>query len=733
MEQQQQHRQTHGGHARHEDLRRAEAVSRATSRWISQGLWLASAGAACACFFVLSTRPAHAAAQPDTGASPYFFVQGADPSIDALPLESTDVQVEIAGPIADVRVTQVYRNRGSRPLEARYVFPGSTRAAVHGMNVRLGERLITAQIREKQQARIDYEAARREGRTSALLEQHRPNVFQMNVANILPGEQVKVELRYTELLVPEAGEYRFVFPTVVGPRYAGAPARAEAPSEAPSATHAARPWTAQPVLPQGKASPSAFTLRAALRTPLGLQEISSSTHAIRVQREAGDTTRAAVELAPGSGSNDRDFVLGFRLAGEQIESGVLLHRGPPGGDNYFLAMVQPPRAVPASRITPRDYVFVVDVSGSMHGFPLDTAKTLLSELIGNLRPSDTFNVMLFSGSNRMLAPRSVPATRANIDRALTTLSRLEGGGGTELMPALRRVYGEAKPADLSRTIVVVTDGYVTVESEAFALVRQQLGQANLFAFGIGSSVNRHLMEGLARAGMGEPFIVTRPDDAKLAALRFRRMIDSPVLTAVKARFEGLQVYDVEPAGLPDVLSERPVLMYGKWRGTPARNAQLLVEGRAAEGAYRQVLPIVAPAAHAQDRQDGQGSALRHLWARHRIAQLSDQEALDGGGAQRDAILKLGLEHSLLTQYTSFLAVDRVVRNPDPAGTVGVDQPSPLPQGVGNLAVGGTPALAGAEVPGTPEPAAWGAMAVTLSMLAMLARRRRRQRAQRFTS
>ncbi len=726
MAQQQQHRQTHGGHARHQDLRRGEAASRATSRWISQGLWLASAGAACACFFVLSTRPAHAAAQPDTSASPYFFVQGAGAEVDALPLESTDVQVEIAGPIADVRVTQVYRNAGSRPLEARYVFPGSTRAAVHGMSVRLGERLITAQIREKQQARIDYEAAKREGRTSALLEQHRPNVFQMNVANILPGDQVRVELRYTELLVPEAGEYRFVFPTVVGPRYAGAPAAADAPS----ATPAERPWTAQPVLPQGTPSPSAFSLRAALRTPLGLQEITSSTHAIRVQREAGDATRAAVEIAPGSGSNDRDFVLGFRLAGEQIESGVLLQRGGPGGENYFLAMVQPPRAVPASRITPRDYVFVVDVSGSMHGFPLDTAKTLLAELIGNLRPSDTFNVMLFSGSNRMLAPRSVPATRANIDRALATIDQLQGGGGTELMPALRRVYGEAKPADLSRTIVVVTDGYVTVESEAFALVRQQLGQANLFAFGIGSSVNRHLMEGLARAGMGEPFIVTRPDEAKLAALRFRRMIDSPVLTAVKARFEGLDAYDVEPAVLPDVLSERPVVMYGKWRGTPGRQAQLVVEGRAADGAYRQALPIAAPAAQAQDTP---GSALRHLWARHRIAQLSDQEALDGGGAQRDAILKLGLQHSLLTQYTSFLAVDRVVRNPDPAGTAGVEQPSPLPQGVGNLAVGGTPALAGAEVPGTPEPAAWGAMAVTLSMLAMLARRRRRQRAERLTS
>ena len=235
-------------------------------------------------------------------------------------------------------------------------------------------------------------------------------------------------------------------------------------------------------------------------------------------------------------------------------------------ENFFLAMVEPPKAPAATAITPREYIFVVDISGSMHGFPLDTAKGVLRELIGGLRPSDTFNVLLFSGSNSFLNPTSVPATKANIDQAIRTIDQQGGGGSTELIPALKRVYAQPKNADTSRTVVVVTDGYVTVEREAFELVRNNLSSANVFSFGIGSSVNRHLMEGLARAGMGEPFIITKPAEAAEQAARFRKMIDSPVLTNVKVRFEGLDVYDVEPRQLPDLLAQRPLIVFGKWKG-----------------------------------------------------------------------------------------------------------------------------------------------------------------------
>ena len=674
---------------------------------VSRWLWLATTTLSAACFVILVNSPAQAqdrdAAPRLKTESPYFFVKSDSPSVDQLPLKSTKVDVRVSGVIADVTVVQTYKNEGQRAIEAKYVFPGSTRAAVHGMNVRLADRLITAKIREKQQAKIEYDAAKAEGKTAALLEQHLPNVFQMNVANIMPGDDVKVELRYTELLVPTNGNYQFVFPTVVGPRY-----------NSPQSSQANATWVAQPIMPKGQHTDAAFDINVTLTTPIGVKEVRSGSHDIRSTTAQGGAV--AIGLNPNAEPhNNRDFILDYRLAGDKIESGVMLYKSQ--DENFFLAMVEPPKAPPASAITPRDYIFVVDISGSMHGFPLNTAKALLRDLIGNLRPSDTFNVLLFSGSNRFLNEHSVPATTANIEQAVRTIDQMGGGGGTELIPALKRVYAEPKAADVSRTVVVVTDGYVTVEREAFDLVRKNLSKANVFSFGIGSSVNRHLMEGLARAGMGEPFIITKPAEAAEQAARFRTMIESPVLTNVKLRFEGLDVYDVEPRNLPDLLAERPLIVFGKWRGEP--KGKLVLEGNSANGPIQQTIEVGTQAGV-------DTAALRHLWARHRIAALSDQESLEGGDAYSQAITELGLKYSLLTQYTSFLAVDQVVRNLAPQDTASVNQPSPLPQGVENTALG-------AEVPSTPEPATWGAIAVTLSVLAMLATRRRRARHHHLTS
>lgn len=630
-----------------------------------------------------------AEARPAEG--PYFQVGSSEPGVDRLPLKATRVDVRIAGVVAEVTVTQQYRNEGQRPIEARYVFPGSTRAAVHAMQVRLAGRTIVAQIDEKQRARIRHETAKREGRTSALLEQHRPNVFEMNVANILPGDDIAVELRYTELIAPDAGRYAFVFPTVAGPRY-----------HVPSAQGGGTPFPATPFLREGEASASAFDLNVQFAAPLPVSELRSPSHGIEVQGEG--TPAAQVAISETTPRHDRDFILEYRLAGERTATGLTLFQAPGDdggpGENFFLALVEPPRAIGPAQINPREYVFVVDISGSMHGQPLATAKTLLRNLIGGLRPSDSFNVMLFSGSSRMLDERPVPATRANIERAIAVIDQARGGGSTEIVPALRRIAALPKNPDVARSVIVVTDGYVTVENQVFELVRRNLGNSNVFAFGIGSSVNRHLIEGIARAGQGEPFVVTKPELAAAQAERLRRMIEAPVLTGLHARFDGLEVYDVEPASLdalPDVLGGRPVLIHGKWRGEP--RGQLVLEGVSAAGRHSEVVPVAAP--------DANAGALRQLWARQRIQQLSDQEALEGGSAQREAITALGLRYSLLTQYTSFIAVDQVVRTDQPA--VPVDQALPLPQGVSENAVG-------AAVPSTPEPAAWLSLIVVLGLV-----------------
>lgn len=596
--------------------------------------------------------------------SPYFYIPNAQSGVDELPLKKTDIDVRISGVIADVTVVQHYQNEGQRPIEAKYVFPGSTRAAVYAMTVRIGERVIEADIREKEKARQEYETARDEGKTAALLEEHLPNVFQMNVANIMPGDDVRVELHYTELLVPQSGNYQFVFPMVVGPRY-------HSPNTQDSRSLDSAAATNVPYLHEGEGSATVFNLKANIVSPLSIKEITSPSHQIDVNRSAQDR-EASIAMQKNEHVSNRDFILNYRLAGDQIESGIMLYEGEK--ENFFLAMVQPPKAIEQENISPRDYIFVVDISGSMGGFPLDTARIVVRELMSTLREQDTFNILLFSGSSATLSPHSVKATPENIQKALEMLKTYYGGGNTEMIPALRHVYTLPKEANMSRTVVIVTDGYVSVEKEAFDLVRQNLDKANVFAFGIGSSVNRYLIEGLARAGMGEPFVITKPDQAKEQARVFQQMIASPVLTSVKASFQGLDVYDVEPSHLPDVLGERPVIVFGKWRGSAVGN--LVIEGQSASGLHRQILNI-------DTSTNKESSALKYLWARSRIDRLMDKERI--GQKYQTEITELGLQYSLLTPYTSFVAIDNQVRNQE--GTLEVvNQPLPMPQGVSDMAI-----------------------------------------------
>jgi Ca-activated chloride channel family protein len=633
--------------------------------------------------------PAVPAAQPSATRSlaPYFVVEGGAPGVDALPLKRTEVEATIAGVIADVRVTQVYRNEGSTPIDARYVFPASTRAAVYALRLRVGDRAVDAKIREKQRARREFEQARREGKSASLLEQQRPNVMQMAVANVMPGDEIAVDLRYTESIVPTDGTYRFVFPTVVGPRYNGGASSDGAASEG----HRAEAWVAQPTLRPGARSNATFSLTATIRSPLPIAAVRSPSHAVEVQAEGKREVR--IELPPDAGHADRDVVIDYVLAGQAIDAGVLVHEG--GEENYFLLLAQPPARVDPGGIVPREYVFIVDVSGSMHGFPLNTVKTLLRELIARLRPTDTFNVIPFAGGHSLLHPASVVATQDNVARAIRFIDGQKGGGGTELLPALRTALAMPAEEGRARTFIVVTDGYVTIEKEAFELVRANLGRANLFAFGIGSSVNRFLVEGLARAGKGEPFFVLDAQQAEAEAARLRAMIEQPVLTRIRVTFDGFDAYDLDTPQVPDLFAQRPIVVSGRYRGKPS--GRVVIEGLAAGGAV--TLPIDVARVAVRDETP----ALRHLWARSRIAQLGDFSKLGRDDEAVREITRLGLAHNLLTDYTSFIAVDHVVRNPGGDATT-VDQPLPLPQGVSNLAVG--------QVPSTPEP--------EFALLAMLA-------------
>ncbi len=602
----------------------------------------------------------------DKTLAPYFMVISDDPEKDVMPLKSTRADVKIAGTVAEVKITQVYRNTGKKTLEAIYVFPGSTRAAVHALRMTIGERVIEAEIMERQKARETYETAKKEGKTTSLLEQQRPNVFQMNVANILPNDEIKVELTYMELLQPEDNIYEFVYPTVVGPRYttktaAGAPDTDK--------------WVKNPYLHEGQPPPYTFGLNVELLSPVPIVKLASPSHEVEINYSG--KTAAHLKIKDEKTAGNKDFVLRYGLAGGKIDSGLLLYPGQE--ENFFLLMMEPPVKVAAKEVLPREYIFIVDVSGSMYGFPLETTKALMQDIIKGLTPKDFMNVLLFAGGSAILSPSgSLPANEANKQKALDFIKAQSGGGGTNIVPAMEQALALPRTSGVSRIVTVVTDGYVDVEPRVFQLIRENLGSANLFAFGIGTSVNRHLIEGMARAGMGEAFVVLNRGEAAKQAARFRNYIANPVLTDIKVAFEGFQAYDTEPKAVPDLFALRPITILGKYRGSPT--GAIVVRGKTARGSFERKIDL------AEAKASPENVALRFLWARQRLMNLVDFASLERDNQEVvKEVTALGLKYNLMTPYTSFVAVDKLKRADGQLVTV--KQPLPLPAGVSNLAIG----------------------------------------------
>lgn len=627
--------------------------------------------------YLMSLSVFSQAGEEDKSLSPYFLVKSEDGTADQMPLKHTAAKVNIAGVIADVEITQVYQNEGEVPLEATYVFPASTRAAVFAMEMRVGYRRIKAQIRERDAARQLYEAAKEEGKTASLLEQERPNIFTMNVANILPGDSIVVKLSYTELLKPEKGIYEFVYPTVVGPRYTGPqgdpePEETVVPTSLPEKSQGEIPYT-----PEGEAPSYTFGFEANLSAGMPIQRVMSPSHKVLVDfRQGNEVAKINLDESELKGGN-KDVVLRYRLSGEAIQPGVLTYEE--NGEKFFLLMMQPPKLVEPEAIPPREYVFVVDVSGSMSGFPLNTSKELMLDLLKNIRETDRFNILFFASSNIYFAPKSVEATPENIKKAGDFMLSQRGGGGTNLYNAMKGAMDLEGTENYSRHIVAVTDGYISAEVRVFDLIRNNLNEANVWAFGIGNSVNRFLIEGMAHVGKGEPLIVLNGLEATAQAKKFREYIETPALTNVKVDFGLSDVYDIEPSYIPDVMAERPILVMGKYRGELTGDWQ--ISGLSGQDNWTGVIPM-----DEKVRPRRRNRALRYLWARERVKLLGDYARLRRDSATVAEITQLGLNYNLLTDYTSFVAIDERIRNKSGQDT-SVTQPLPLPEGVSNQAIG----------------------------------------------
>ncbi len=629
-----------------------------------------------AALLVLGAGTRAGAGEPPAGAGALHALDTDGRVLGGCPLERTDVKADLSGFVGRVTVTQVFGNPYTRPIEALYTFPLSERAAVDSMTIRIGGREIRGEIRTREEARRTYDAAKASGKLAGLLDEERPNIFTQALANVMPGDRVEVTIEYVEPLRFEGGTFEFVFPTVVGPRFI--------PGGVPDADR-----ITPPVTPEGTRAGHDIAIEARIDAGLPIQGVESRLHAIDVERPA--PSRAVVRLAKRREIPNRDFVLRYAVAGGEVASGYLAHR-PQGRDGYVTFVLVPPKRVTPETAAPKEMVFVVDRSGSQSGLPLTKAKETMLWILERLHPDDTFQVIDFSSRANRLFDRPQRATVATKREARAYIQALEADGGTMMAEAIREVASTPADGHRLRIVTFMTDGYVGNDFEVIDLVRRTRGTSRWFPFGTGNSVNRFLIDAMAKQGGGEAEYVRLDEPGETVARKFYERVASPVLTDVRLAFEGLDVDEIYPVHPSDVWAERPLVVHARYR-TPGRGLVIL-QGYRQGRPFRQALDVTLPA------QDASNAAVASMWARARVEDLMarDLRGLQTGEvapAVRDRIIEVALAHRLLTRFTSFVAVeDRVVNRDGTTTTVSV--PLEMPQGVTYEGVFGGRAMAAQE-------------------------------------
>jgi len=608
------------------------------------------------------------------------------------PLKHTDVNVDIAGFVARVTVKQQFHNPFKDKIEAIYVFPLSQDAAVDKMTMIIGERQIDGEIKERGEAKQIYEQAKAEGRVASLLDQERPNIFTQSVANIEPGEKIDIEIAYSETLDWRDGEFHFDFPMVVGPRYmpgtpsgiGGGPARPGEPFSPPTDQVPDADRISPMPVAEGMRAGHDISVTVNLDAGSPIQRIESKQHEITTEYDK-DKSVAALKLAPKKTIPNKDFVLVYQTATDEIEDAILTHVDDRG--KFFTIVLQPPKRVRPEVIVPKEIIFVIDKSGSMSGFPMDTAKESMRLCINGLHENDTFNLMTFSGGVGFCFPEPVKNTDENRDKALAYLGNLQGSGGTEMMKAINACLAGQNDPERVRIVCFMTDGYVGNDMAIIDAVKKNAGTARVFSFGIGRSVNRYLLDGMARAGRGEVHYILSDAQADGAAERFYERVRMPVLTDVAVDFGKFEVEEVYPAMIPDLFSAKPVILKGRYQN--GGEGTITLKGNTGEGSFEREINVTLP----ESVEEGKGNvALASMWARAKVKDLMDQQLDraqrgDPNPAIKETILGLGLRYNLLTQYTSFVAVEKLrITQGDKVRTINV--PVEMPEGVSHEGVFG---------------------------------------------
>lgn len=592
--------------------------------------------------FGLQVAPPKAPVQAGPGDLTIFRPDGKVAGL--CPLKGTKVNTSINGFGVRVTLVQTFVNPSKEPVEAIYTFPLSENSAVDRMKIKVGNRIINGEIKERGEARAIYEAAKAQGKVASLLDQERPNIFTQSLANLMPGATIEVEISYVELAKYEEGWFEFSYPMVVGPRFLD--------GETPDASKINPDYAP-------KATRTGTTIDVTVDIDAGapIVDVKSELHAIKTERPSENQAR--VTLSKRDEIPNKDFVLRWRVPNEQMQGAFLTHVSTKG-EGFFSLILLPPKDPGPRDIAPKELILVMDQSGSQNGFPIEKSKELAKLLLSKLRPDDTVNVVSFANSVTRLWATPVNATPEAIAEATNFVSTLKANGGTQLKLAVDAAL--QPPADPNRVRIVAfcTDGYVGDDYGVLDAVKSQRDKAHMFTFGIGNSVNRFLIAGMSAEGKGDAEFVTLASDADAAAARFERRVRTPVLTDVQVEISGVPVDGVTPTALPDVFSEKPVVLMGRYHG-PGQGT-ITLTGKIGSRSYRRVWNVEFPAV------DKDGDSIASLWARAQIGDLMRENWLANKGGNGDEaklkalILPIALKYKLMSQYTSFVAVEQKVVN-----------------------------------------------------------------------
>jgi Ca-activated chloride channel family protein len=585
----------------------------------------------------------------------------------ALVLEHSSVVAEVHAGLARVTLIQWFHNPYEQSLEASYLFPLPPKAAVDRMDMTCGDRLIEGRVMEREAAREAYEEARRDGRKAALLEQERPNLFTQSISSLCPGEEVQITLQYVEQLSLEDGHYELVFPMTPGPRYS--------PPWVEDRARLETPYTTQPH--------NSVDITVYIDEGLPVRSLWSDSHDISVQEEGpwgAEVTTADEEIVP-----DRDFVLEWSLEGEQPGVSALTHRPRADEPGVIAVSFEPPQLGERFVARPRELLFVIDSSGSMRGWPYESARAAVLLALEEMGPQDSFNLVRFSGAATSLFDRPQPSTASTRARAREWLSHFEGGGTSMDEGILHSLRLPGDP-EAMRLVLMLTDGYVGGEQRMFDLVRANIGQARMFSFGVGSSVNRYLLEGLALRGRGDVIYHYGSKPLSDAVAEFYGRIAHPALSDIRIDWGELEVSEQYPMQIPDLWAGQPLRVIARYEpGQQDRDGMtattITVSGVLGRRRVFWELPLELPAVSLEHE------ALPTLWARHKIEDLRFSELNRDPAGLKAAITEVALEHGLVSEYTSLVAIDD---EPSPCGPSSqhISVPNAAPAGV--AMVGGAP-------------------------------------------